>query len=191
MRTPDLVSTFLRPLNRAGVSYMVTRSVAATIYGEPRFTQDVDIVLSLSTRDAAVLADAFSPSDFYCAPVEVIAEEAARTSGGHFNIYHNESGWRADCYMIGGRDLELWAMSEKRLITVGEDIVPVAPPEYVILSKLEYYAASGSTRHPEDIVRMLQVSGSLIDTSVIIAWADRLGVSKQWRDVESRISRQA
>jgi hypothetical protein len=38
---------------------------------------------------------------------------------------------------------------------------------------------------------MLQVSGSLIDTSVIIAWADRLGVSKQWRDVESRMSRQA
>ena len=67
MWTPDLVSTFLRPLNRAGVSYMVTGSVAATIYGEPRFTQDVDIVLSLSTRDAAVLADAFSPSHFYCA----------------------------------------------------------------------------------------------------------------------------
>src|SRR5450759_351233 len=88
MRTPDLVSTFLRPLNRAGVSYMVTGSVAAAIYGEPRFTQDVDIVLSLSTRDAAVLADAFSPSDFYCAPVEVIAEEAARKSGWHFNIYH-------------------------------------------------------------------------------------------------------
>jgi hypothetical protein len=37
---------------------------------------------------------------------------------------------------------------------------------------------------------MLQVSGSLIDTSVIIAWAGRLGVSKQWRDVESRMGRQ-
>jgi len=67
--------------------------------------------------------------------------------------------------LVGSRDLELWAMSEKRLLSVGEDIVPVAPPEYVILSKLEYHAASGSTRHPEDIVRMLQVSGSQLVTN--------------------------
>ena len=189
MSTTDLVSTFLRPLNRVGVRYMVTGSVASSIYGEPRFTQDLDLVLSLSAVDAGTLADAFPPIDFYCAPVEVIAEEAQRSAGGHFNIYHHESGWRADCYMVGRRDIESWAMSERRMIPVGEDLVPVAPPEYVILSKLEFYARSGSTRHPEDILRMLQVSAALIDTNLIAAWAERLGVAPQWRDVEARVGR--
>jgi len=167
---------------------MVTGSVAATIYGEPRFTQDVDIVLSLSTHDATRLVEVFPSSEFYCAPIEVIAEESARSAGGHFNIYHHDSGWRADCYMMGSRELESWAMSEKRSLSVGDDIVAVAPPEYVILSKLEYYAQSGSSRHPEDIVGMLEVSRSLIDTSVIDAWAHRLGVATHWQEVQSRLS---
>ena len=183
MSTTDLVGTFLRPLNRVGVRYMVTGSVASSIYGEPRFTQDLDLVLALSAVEAGVLAAAFPPIDFYCAPAEVIAEE--------FNIYHHESGWRADCYMVGRRDIESWAMSERRMIPVGDELVPVAPPEYVILSKLEYYARSGSTRHPEDILRMLQVSATLIDTNLIAAWAERLGVAPQWRDVEARVGRSA
>lgn len=186
MPTPDLVSTFLRPLNRADVQYMITGSVAATIYGEPRFTQDIDIVLSLCAADVARFADAFAATDFYCPPVEVLLEEGARPTGGHFNVFHHDSGWRADCYVAGTRALETWGMSNRRMLRIGDDIVSVAAAEYVIVSKLEYYAQSGSARHPEDIVRMLRVSGDVIDRTVIAEWARAQGVSTVWHEVEAR-----
>ena len=47
MPEADLFLLFVRPLNRAGIRYMIGGSVAAIFYGEPRLTNDVDFVVSL------------------------------------------------------------------------------------------------------------------------------------------------
>lgn len=183
MSDADLVSTFLRPLNRAAVPYMVTGSVAATIYGEPRFTQDIDLVLRLSSADASRMADAFDDVSFYRPPLDVMVAEATRPAGGHFNLYHHASGWRADCYVQGIRELEAWGMEQRRLLELGEDVIAVAPPEYVILSKLEYYAQSHHGRHADDIRAMLHVSSASIQRDLIASWAARLGVAAEWLEI--------
>ena len=164
---------------------MVTGSVAATIYGEPRFTQDIDLVLRLSSADASRLADAFDEVSFYRPPLEVLVEEAARPAGGHFNLYHHASGWRADCYVQGIRELEAWGMEQRRFLEVGADVIAVAPPEYVILSKLEYYARSHHSRHADDIRAILHVSGATIQRDIIVSWAARLGVAAEWSELAS------
>ena len=51
MAVPDLVSLFVLPLEALGIRYMVTGSVAAMGYGEPRLTNDVDVVVDLSAGD--------------------------------------------------------------------------------------------------------------------------------------------
>ena len=58
---PDLVSLFVEPLNNLSVTYMVTGAVAAIVYGEPRLTNDIDLVIKLSDDDAKRLHDAFLP----------------------------------------------------------------------------------------------------------------------------------
>ena len=72
---------------------MVTGSVASAIYGEPRLTQDIEVVLSLGKGDAERLVAAFRSGDFYVPPVEVVVEEGGRSSGGHFTC----SISRVDC----------------------------------------------------------------------------------------------
>ena len=51
MPEPELFLLFVRPLNRGGIRYVVSGSVAATFYGEPRLTHDVDVVVFLNSND--------------------------------------------------------------------------------------------------------------------------------------------
>ena len=54
MAAPDLVGVFVRPLEALGIPYMVTGGVAAVIYGDPRFTRDINIVTLVKYRSHVV-----------------------------------------------------------------------------------------------------------------------------------------
>ncbi len=145
---PDLspVLLFAVPLNRLGLAYMIVGSVASVAYGEIRTTNDVDFVLELTPRDAARLAVAFPISDFYCPPEEVLQIEAGRAHRGHFNLIHHATGFKGDIYLKSNDRLSEWAMKHRRLIRFeGEDLA-FAPPEYVILGKLQFYQPPSGRR---------------------------------------------
>ena len=72
----------MRPLNRTSIRYIVTGSVAAIFYGEPRLTHDVDLVVFLRDSDIKALAEAFPSPDFYLPPPEAIAAEVQREQRG-------------------------------------------------------------------------------------------------------------
>ena len=63
MPEPELFLLFVRPLNREQIRYMVTGSVAAIFYGEPRLTHDVDFVVFLNTADVIRIQEEFPRSD--------------------------------------------------------------------------------------------------------------------------------
>lgn len=116
---PDLIELFVRPLERVGVEYMITGGVAAVIYGDPRFTRDVDLVLELDPDGSLDLLAAFDPGEFYLPPAEVVSEEARRSEGGHFNIIHHDSALRADVYTAGEVVLHRWALDRVVRLRVG------------------------------------------------------------------------
>jgi hypothetical protein len=60
---------------------------------------------------------------------------------------------------------------------VDAEAMHLAPIEYVMVRKLEYFQASGSDRHLRDIAMMLQVSGDLVDPAVLEEWSIRQGVA--------------
>ena len=95
---PSLVSLFVAPISKAGIEYMVTGGLAAVVYGHPRLTLDVDLVIRLAPHDAVAFAALWSPDAFYCPPIEVIVEERGRDLHGHFNVIHKDSAMRADVY---------------------------------------------------------------------------------------------
>src|SRR6266480_3015885 len=143
MPEPELFLLFVRPLNRAGIRYVVTGSIAAILYGEPRLTHDVDFVIFLNEQNIHQLSEVFSASDFYLPPVETIATEAAREQRGHFNIIHLDTGFKADFYLTGRDELNAWAFRRKRSVPFQGEPVVLAPPEYVIIRKLEYFREGG------------------------------------------------
>ncbi|MBA3895339.1 MAG: hypothetical protein H0X69_16920 [Gemmatimonadales bacterium] len=181
MPAPEVHTRLLQPLNTTRVPYMVTGGLAAIIYGEPRLTNDVDIVLQLEPEAAERLIAAFPAPAYYAPPIEVVRAEAARAAHGHFNILDVDTALRADVYCLGGDPLGAWAMRRRRDIQVAGANIWVAPIEYVILRKLEYYRMASSDRHLRDVAAMRRISGALIDRAALVEWMERLGLEPEWR----------
>lgn len=183
MPEAELSLLFVRPLNQLGVRYIVGGSVAAILYGEPRLTHDVDFIVFLRYEDIARLRQAFPAPEFYVPPTEVIVAEIAREQKGHFNVIHADTGFKADFYTTGRDELQAWGFRHlQRKIFRGEPIA-VAPPEYVIVRKLEYFREGGSDKHLRDIRAILNVSGDLLDRDALNDWITRRGVLAEWRKV--------
>lgn len=181
MQPVNLVRIFTDRLAALGVRYMVTGSVAGVLYGEPRVTHDVHIVLVLvGHADARALCDAFPDEDFYCPPPEVVVQEMSRRERGRFNLIHHQTGFKADIYLASRDPLHQWALAERRDIALDGGRVSVAPPEYVIVRKLEYYREGGSEKHLTDIAAMLRVSPDVIRTDVVERWVDDRGLQPEW-----------
>jgi hypothetical protein len=183
MPEAELFLLFVRPLNRARIRYMIGGSVASIFYGEPRLTHDVDFVVSLDFSDIAVLTEIFPDTEFYVPPPEAIAEELRRNRG-HFNLIHNATGFKADFYPAGRDSLNAWGFQFTREAHFEEETVVVAPPEYVIVRKLEYFREGGSDKHLRDIRSMLAVSREQIDFAQLNEWIQRLALDAEWRQVE-------
>lgn len=177
----EMWMAFIRPLNRLGIEYMVTGSAASMAYGEPRLTLDVDIVIELAGVHVRDFVAAFPAADFYCPPEEVILVETRRESRGHLNVIHMASGFKADIYPIGRDGLHAWGMERRRRMEFDGETVSLAPPEYVIVRKLEYYREGGSGKHLQDIAGMLQVSGELVDMQAVDEWTRKMGLTEEWK----------
>ena len=164
----NLFLVFIKKLNTLGVPYFVTGSVAAIAYSEPRLTHDIDIVVFLRDADIPVLIDMFNKEDeFYVPPIEVIKNENKRQSRGHFNLIHNETGFKADIYLTGNDPLHSWAMKRRRKILLDNTELSIAPPEYVIIRKFEYFEEGGSDKHLRDIKSIITNSSENIDYDFI------------------------
>lgn len=186
MPEANLFLMFTKPLHALGVAYMVSGSVAVIIYGEPRLTHDVDLIVVLDREHIARLSEVFPPAEFYCPPTEVIELEAAREQRGHFNIIHHETGFKADVYLSGRDPLHAWGLARARQLEVEGQVFVVAPPEYVIVRKLEYYREGGSEKHLRDIRSMLDTSPDAIDRVELEKQIATRGLQEAWRGVEER-----
>ena len=92
MPEANLFLMFTQRLNTLGVAYMVSGSVAVIIYGEPRLTHDVDLIVVLDRGRIARLPEVFPPAEFYCPPAEAIAVEVASEQRGHFGESRSGGG---------------------------------------------------------------------------------------------------
>ena len=185
MQAPDLFELFISPLNRIDARYMVTGALASILYGEPRLTTDVDIVVALDQRDVGRLANEFSSSAFYRPPLDVMEAEVARPRHGHFNVIHVETTLKADFYPVDDDPLTAWGMEHRRGLETPRGVIWTAPPEYVIVLKLRYWHEGGSDKHRRDIRSMLRVLGEAVDRSFIGREAERRGLTREWAQVDA------
>lgn len=183
MHEAELLLCFLRPLTNAGFEYMVTGSVASIIYGQPRLTHDVDLVLELQADRVSEFASLFPEEEFYCPPVDSILSEVDRPAEGHFNLIHQDSGFKADIYAKGEDALHQWAFERREIIELDDVNIWVAPPEYVIIRKLEYFREGGSDKHLQDIRSILATSGDVIDNASLQKLIEEMGLEKQWEQL--------
>ncbi len=184
MPQADLFLIFTAPLDAGDIPYMVCGSVASMVYGEPRLTNDVDIVLDLDVTRANALQTLFPLSDFYCPPEEVVAVEIRRPRRGHFNLIHHATGHKADVYTAGQDPLQAWGLQHRKRIDLAPGkLIWIAPPEYVILRKLEFYREGHSEKHVLDIRGMLDVSGDALDNPFLQDQIQQLSLAAERQKV--------
>jgi hypothetical protein len=180
----ELLPRFAAPFTRLGLPYMITGGAAAIVYGEPRLTNDLDLVVAMTPADASRVADALAADDTYVPPVEVLEVEAGRRTHGHFNVIHGPTSLRADVYLAGDDPLHAWGLARRRTLALAGTQVSIAPPEYVIVRKLQYSAQGGGDRHLRDIRRMLDRALVPIDHVALEQFITTLGLHDAWRRVQ-------
>ena len=184
MQPHDLVEFFVCPLEQAAIDYIVTGSVAAMLYSEPRLTHDIDMIVHLQRDDAKRLAAIFPSSQYYCPPEEVILTEIRRSVRAQFNVIHHDSGFKADFYLLGNDPLHAWAFSNKKRLAINDDLsVYVAPPEYVVIRKMQYYSEGGSEKHLNDIKKLIAMVESAFDSHFVEQQVERLGLHQIWQKI--------
>lgn len=183
MQPLELLSAFISPLEKSKISYFVTGSIASIFYGEPRLTHDIDIVVHLSRAEITKLISFFPSTEYYCPPEEVLEIEMRRRPFGHFNLIHHISGLKADIYPDADDAFHEWAFKNRRRIDLGNIQLWLAPPEYVIVRKLEYHREGSSEKHLQDIKKMLPQVQATIDLKFLEAQLNSRGLISFWQKI--------
>jgi hypothetical protein len=181
----ELLAKVVNVFEQLRIPYLVTGSVAAMAYGEPRLTNDIDVVARLKESHIAGLVKAF-PADEYYLSEDMIREAIRR--GTQFNIIHPASGLKVD--VIIGRDtpFDRSRFSRiKRIHPADEYAANFAAPEDVIIKKMQYYRDGGSEKHLRDITGIMKVGGKSIDREYLTEWAERLGLTEIWVAILQRL----
>src|SRR2546423_8648216 len=132
MQDPDLIELFVKPLNDLGARYIISGSVAAMLYGEPRVTHDIDLVVFFRSEQVQQLSKFYPAPQFYVPPADTIIAEAARDRGS-FNIIHADTSLKADIYLAARDEFHAWAFRNAKEYSFHGMKVRLAPPEYVIV----------------------------------------------------------
>lgn len=185
MEQADLLKRTIEVLETLRIDYMLVGSVASSAYGEPRLTQDIDVVVDLRADQVARLCAAFCAPEYYVSPDA--AAEAVR-QGGQFNIIHPSSGNKIDL-ILARKDR--WGREQfrrrQRAWILPDREGYIARPEDVILSKMEYYREGGSEKHLRDITGILKISPDQVDRDYVGLWAGRLGLTDIWKALLHRL----
>ena len=168
-------------LNRAGIAYMVTGSIASSLQGEPRSTHDIDLVVALPPEQSEALPHAFPPPDYYLSSSSI--REAIR-QGTMFNLLDIRGGDKVDFWILTNDDFDRMRFSRRRPQPV-ESIktnIDVSSPEDTILAKLRWAQLSGgSEKQFHDALRVYEVQYSALDLTYLDEWVQRLGVEALWQ----------
>ena len=174
----DLLAKISAFLDREGCQYFVSGSVASSVWGEPRFTYDIDIIIFLRMGQLPEFTRHFVEPEWY------LSTEAMRRALEHdaqFNVLHVPSGLKIDfmCSDNGPFDRERFARFKRVELRPGL-LVPIAAPDDVIIKKLVYYKGGLSPKHLRDIGAIMRVSGEFVDTEYVARWATHFGVADVW-----------
>jgi hypothetical protein len=170
----DFVRRLVDVLEGLGLPYMFVGSAASTLHGPPRSTQDIDLVVALTLKDAPRLLAAF-PDDGYYVSAEAVRDAVLRRYS--FNIIDLESGWKADIMVLKARPFSRVEFERRQRADVLGSPSWVATAEDTILAKLEWsQLAGGSARQRDDVLGMIEAQGKALDIDYLNHWASALGV---------------
>jgi hypothetical protein len=166
-------------LEAANIRFWVGGSVASSIWGDPRQTNDIDLaVLRRSLNEHRLRAEL--PSKFYIGPTEI--EEALRDTGEYpsFQILDMDEAFKFDVFVVEEDEYALAESSRVKLTEVlPGQFAPLASPEDIVLHKIRWFVSGGkvSDRQWNDIVKVIEIQLGKLDMTYMARWAAHFEVT--------------
>lgn len=164
-----------RILEKLGIPYLIGGSLASTLYGMVRTTQDVDIIAEMHPEHIQPFITTLQ-DEFYM-DEEMIAESIRHNSS--FNIIHRDTLFKVDIFIP-----RLSPFLQSQLARVQKQIFSIAPDvsanfssaEDTILSKLDWYRKGGeaSERQWRDVLGVFKMRTGVLDFDYLHHWAKEL-----------------
>ncbi|MBT9586930.1 hypothetical protein IV102_26550 [bacterium] len=164
----------LDALTALEIPYLVGGSVASSLYGEPRYTQDTDIEVWPAPAQLEELLVVIE-SEFYVSK-EAALEALRRRSS--FNLIHFESQYKIDLFVSKNRPFDRCRAKRRRIPDGFPANFWVSSPDDMVLIKLEWYRSGRqlSDRQWRDVLAILATQGSRLDFEYLRHWAAELQV---------------
>jgi hypothetical protein len=169
-------------LEMNGIPYMLTGSLASSMYGIPRATNDIDIVIA-PTR--AQLLSLVQLLDRVGLTAQTEAALAALQARSQFNVIDFQHGWKVDLIIRKDRAFSTSEFERKETHEVEGMHLTLATPEDVLLAKLEWAKIGESQRQVEDAAGILKMQRETLDWDYLSRWVDELEVQAQWKAAQA------
>lgn len=171
-------------LERLNINYCVTGGIAVSVWGRPRATFDIDVVIEILERQVSLLAKALRKISEITYIDENMAKKAI-LNYGEFNFIDGKTGFKVDFWVKKDNELSKLQFKRKEVKIISGQRVYFISPEDLILSKLDWYKKSESTRQLEDIESVLKISGKILDKKYLNSWAKKLGFFEILKSIDT------
>lgn len=168
----DVTAEVVSVLNELGVDYFVSGSIASALHGEPRYTQDADLVVRLAASQVAPLVAAVQEK-FYVSDTALLEAVRRRSSA---NLVHFQSAFKVDLMVSKERPFEKSRFLRRLRLPAGAHQFWVASAEDMVLVKLEWFRLGGeiSDKQWRDVLALLLTSAR--DRAYLQEWSQQLAV---------------
>ena len=178
----DLVvalAPFVELLDRLGVAWYVGGSVASTVHGRFRATNDIDVIAGLGEEHAPAVRTALK-ADHYVDEDSI--REAVRRRAS-FNLVHFGTGLKIDVFVPADSDYEATVRARRvsEPLGTGGEVRRLwfASAEDTALAKLAWHRRGGevSERQWRDVRGVIELRGDELDIPYLRRWAPELGIA--------------
>ena len=173
MNERELLVDCLRRLNRTGVVYYLTGSMASNYWGIPRSTHDLHFVVQLPQAAVRGIIQEFS-RDFY---IEEAAVWAVYQPPHQFNAIDTRSALKVDFWLARPQPFDQEMLRRRARVTLFGEPARISTAEDVILHKLVWNCISPSERQLADAAGIVAVQADALDKNYLRRWAEELKVA--------------
>ena len=175
----DFLGRLIKKLDEQNIPYMLSGSVSSSLHGQPRATNDADIVIAPAEEQLIAFLKSLG-DDYYVNPD---AARDAFKSNSVFNVIDIPNSWKADLIIRKNRPFSREEFQRRQKANIMGLDAWVVSPEDVILSKLEWAKNSKSSQQLQDALGVAAVQYDHLDRDYLYKWAKELQVESSLEEL--------
>lgn len=169
MELENTLKKVAKILQKLKIPYLVTGGVAVVVWGRPRYTADIDIIIELKRNKVKKFVAALEKEGYVD---EDVVKEALKYQS-EFNYIDNETSMKVDFWILKDSDFDRSRLKRAVARRIYGQRVYFSSPEDLILKKLLWFNESKSTRQLEDIHSIIEILRKKLDLAYLRKWAKK------------------